>query len=184
MMTTTTVISVVNAWKRRLLLDKMALTSFRRAEAICNLRWAGARALSGDKPIRFLVTLIAHNETASVDFTSLCRLHKLVIILLVLLVNGRLNLRCQLRVEVIEGRVGILARLCLWLRWLLLNYHRVYCLIRRSSLVCSRRRHLAQHLLIVLVENVLSLSTCLGMTLLWLSLKSADFFGLVLEDHL
>ena len=66
------------------------------------------------------MALIAHYETASVDFTSLRRLHKLVIILLVLLVylNGRLYLRCQLCVEVIERRVRILASLCLGQRWL------------------------------------------------------------------
>ena len=125
------VMTVICAGKRRLLLLELTLTSFRRAEAICMLRLAGARAFSCDNTVVLLMALIAHYETASVDFTSFRRLHKLVIILLVLLVylNGRLYLRCQLRVEVVERRVGILASLCLRQSWLLLDDHRVDCLI-------------------------------------------------------
>ena len=131
MMTASTIISVVDALKRLLLLHEVALTSFRRAEAICKLRLAGARALGRHNTIRLFMTLVAHYETASVDFTSLRRLHKLVIIMLVMLVylNGGLYLRCQLHVKVVERRVCILASLCLRQSWLLLDDHRVDCLI-------------------------------------------------------
>ena len=174
MMTTPTIISVVDARKWLLLLHELALTSFWRTEAIWKLRLAGARAFSRDNTVRFFMTLVAHYETARVDLTSLRRLHQFVISLLVLLVylNGGLYLRSQLGVEVIEGRVCVFASLCLRQRWLLLNNHRVNCLICRSGLVsrCGWHRICAQYLLIVEVERVLTFSTCLCVVSLFWSL--------------